>query len=582
MVQGRLASIGYESSVTTREGDKGVRVMPREAGRLAHWLAENVGRIAAEHEVKPWLLGMGERERRLVLDGYVTGDGNYLNGSDSNLWQATSADRRLAISIKLLAQSLGQSVGLWHYDASSRKPSTIRGRTVRATGWYQLRGAAPGTTPLAPDSGHTYGCVREVRRTDIVRTLYDLTVECDESFVADGIVVHNSQDYPAPGWNEIQEALEHDHVDKDGNPDFNYEFYGVHSGARDTGFYSRATKGDFDMVHITALQRPDWGPQRKANAKAAYGGTSSPDYQRNILGRAGAAASPYFVLSRLLACVDQNRTSEYNEKEYVHQLLRAEDVDEVGLPIAEQLDLLGGKQVVYGGADIGLTISPTVISLFSLEMVKMDGERKARQRLKLFRRYTLERFRAKTIREVFYAIGFHHGNALQGFGIDATGLGRPIFQDMEDDEVAPQHLMDVARGYVFNVKVPVAVDKDHVSVDQGGRMRDQFGSQVKEEVDPLTGTTRLVTYMPMIEASTRYLADDIDSGLPLFPFDTEITADLQGETQQRVRVVGELKRKPNAMHILDSFRAMEMVYHSAQIEEQMAYEQAGPVLDRAI
>ena len=162
----------------------------------------------------------------------------------------------------------------------------------------------------------------------------------------------------------------------------------------------------------------------------------------------------------------------------------------------------------------------------------------------------------------------------RGFSRDGSGLS--------DSENTPNHLIEVSRGYFFNAKVPVSVDKEHVSTDQGGHLRDQFGSQVKEETDPMTGETRLVTYMPMIEASTRYIADDIDTSLLLLPFDTAVTADMQGETQQRVRRVGELKNKPNAMHILDAMRSAAMVRRAMSVEAALAYDAATPVLDRAV
>jgi hypothetical protein len=70
---------------------------------------------------------------------------------------------------------------------------------------------------------------------------------------------------------------------------------------------------DVWTIHtITKLQTPDWEAQEKEEAKAAYGSTSIPDYRRNIMGEAGAAASAFFVAARLMACVDQNRDSPYN------------------------------------------------------------------------------------------------------------------------------------------------------------------------------------------------------------------------------------------------------------------------------
>jgi hypothetical protein len=66
----------------------------------------------------------------------------------------------------------------------------------------------------------------------------------------------------------------------------------------------------------------------------------------------------------------------------------------------------------------------------------------------------------------------------------------------------------------------------------------------------------------------------------MLPFDTAITGDMMGETQQRVRMVGELKKKPNAFHILDAERAMAMVFRSSEIEEQLAPGQQVAVLDQ--
>jgi hypothetical protein len=252
------------------------------------------------------------------------------------------------------------------------------------------------------------------------------------------------------------------------------------------------------------------------------------------------------------------------------------------MPMADVLDLpTNVPGFKWAGADLGLTNSPTVFMLFAEHKVKLKGERVARNRLQLIRRITLERFRARQIVEAWLAIGHAYGGALKGVGIDSTGLGFPIVQAMEDDQGAPEHLMDVTRGYFFNASVPVGVDPSYVTKDQRGGLRDQYGSSVKLERDPMTGVERYVTYMPMIEASTRYLRDFVDSGLLLLPFDTGITSDMMGETQQRVKRVGELKKKPNAFHILDAMRSMAMVYKAGDIEEALI-PTLQPVLDLAL
>lgn len=390
------------------------------------------------------------------------------------------------------------------------------------------------------------------------------------------LTVDEAQDYPERGWTEVHETVMKDHVDADGEPDFRYEFYGVHSGARDTGFYKRATAGGFKVVQVTALQRPGWSKAEKEAAKAAYGGTSSPDYRRNILGEPGAAASPLFVSARLIACMDQDRESVYNRLGYRVQEIRVEDFDEQMLPIADVLDLPSGLKKVWVGMDLGLTVAPTVIMIFSEE------KSQSKMRLKLVRRIHLERMRTKQIRHALYAIAWHYGDALQGIGMDETGIGFPLFQEMEDDEAAPPGMMNKTRGYFFNSKVPVNVASDMVTRDSQGNLRDQYGASVVEVIEPLTGLTRYVITMTMIEASTRYLRELVDTTYFLFPFDPEVIGDMQGDNQQRVKRIAGLKQKPNAFHILDAERAMAMAYKADEIDAALALPEQQPVLEMAV
>lgn len=390
------------------------------------------------------------------------------------------------------------------------------------------------------------------------------------------LIVDEAQNYPEAGWTEVHEVVMKDTVDRDGNPDFSYVFYGVHSGERDTGFHRRASSGGFHIVQVTALQRPGWGAGEKEAAKAAYGGTSAPDYRRNILGEPGAASSPLFVTARLIAAMDQDRQSDYNLRDYQYQEIRAEQFDELMLPIADVLDLPSGLKRVWAGADLGLTNSPTVFTLWNEHTV--DGE----ARLSLFRRIHLERMRVKTIRFAIYAMFSHFGEALQGFGMDETGLGFPIFQEIEDDEGKPAGMADRFRGYFFNSKVPVGVEKGLLTQDSAGNWRDQYGAAVDVRQNALTNEDEYVVRMPMIEASTRYLREFVDTGFLRLPFDPAVIGDMQGDSQQRVKRIAGLKQKPNAFHVLDSMRAMAMVFKSASVEAQLAEPEQQPVLDIAL
>jgi hypothetical protein len=406
------------------------------------------------------------------------------------------------------------------------------------------------------------------------------------------LLIDEGQDYPEKGWIEVHETVMKDRVDRDGNPDFTYHFYGVHSGARDGRFYKLATSGEFKVTQITAMMRPGWGPEEKAKAASIYGGTQAPDYKRNILGEAGGNSQAFFVTARLMACLDQNRESQYNTTEWRRQRFMAEEIDQMlGDDVAGEerdkaqydllksmLDLpeLQGVQQVFFGADIGLVNDPTVVTLFAIMR-----DSKKRLRLKLVRMFHLWRFREKQIRQVFYIIGWKYGQRLRAAGYDVTGLGLPIFQSMNDDGQAPKTLLDVSQGYTFNAKLPVGVDKSFVEKDNSGYLRDQYGSMVEVVEDAVYGK-RYVTRMSMIEASTRFLRDDVDSNFLLLPFDTEIASDMQGETEQRVKAMSGVKKKPAAFHILDSMRAMQMARKQGEIDSQVAAPEHEAVMARAV
>lgn len=403
------------------------------------------------------------------------------------------------------------------------------------------------------------------------------------------LIVEEGQDFPERGWTEINETVNYDSRDRDGNPDFHFWVYGVHSGNKASGFDERARSSLFRKIKVTALRRPDWGKQRKQNAIAAYGGTSSPDYKRNILGEPGAGTTAYFVTARVMSCVDQNVSrgekpgSDYNENVYVQQTLRIEELEDLGMSVTDVLDLPSRdlSRCWWGGTDVGLTDSPTVISLWAEIM------HAKKPRLALIRRYTLERFRPKQIREALYAIGWHLGTNLQGVGIDVTGLGRPIFQDMEDDELCPPHLRNVTAGYTFNSKVEVGVDEGLITENQGV-LRDHLGNMVKRVENEMTGEVKFVVMMPFIAASTRFIADDIDAGYWLLPFDTDVTSDMLQETKQRVERVGNrgetgggAPKKGDRFHILDSFRAMAYRRRQDDILAALATGPQEDVLDLA-
>lgn len=394
------------------------------------------------------------------------------------------------------------------------------------------------------------------------------------------LLIDEAQDYPDNGWIEVFPTVLKDHKGPDGQYDFTMNFYGVHAGAGGGRFAALSESPQYKVTAVTMLQKPGWNRQEKEAAKAMYGGSNTPDYRRNVLGERGARLSQFFVTSRLMACMDQNKESAYNARLFKHEEFEAESLPElIGREgdVGDLLDLPGDLgQQVYGGMDVGLVTDPTVIMLFAVL-----PDEKRRNRLTLVRMIHLWRFTEKQIRQITYRIGRQYGQTLRAFGQDITGLGLPLYQAMEADEQCPVHLRDVSRGYIFNAKVPVAVDPDYVS-EQGQQLVDQYGHMVEIVRDKWTGREEMVARMTMIEASTRYLRGFVDDGFLRLPFHSDLIKDFQGETEQRVRAMGGVKKKPNAFHMLDAARAFAMAYKAGQMEEQVYSRKPAPVFDRAV
>jgi DNA (cytosine-5)-methyltransferase 1 len=162
---------------------------------LTEWLNEHFGRHAYGKTIPAWALTLPERYRRAVLDGYLSADGNVGRVQT----QMSTVSKKLAVGIRMLANSLGEVANL--YGPYTRPEGRqIEGRTVseRPTWMLTWITGGPRHTYSAEAEGFRWGPVKAVepgRRT----TVYNITVADDESYIADGVVVHN-----CPKWSQAR------------------------------------------------------------------------------------------------------------------------------------------------------------------------------------------------------------------------------------------------------------------------------------------------------------------------------------------------------------------------------------------
>ena len=272
-----------------------------------------------------------------------------------------------------------------------------------------------------------------------VKGLHPLRLEQDEA-----------QDYPEPGWTELVETLRY------GQDEAQWRAHGVSKGIGGR-FQAVSQPGSgWEVERITAMHRTDWSDEERQDKANIYGGRDAPDYLRNILGLHGDATNPLFVLHRLMACVDEEQSSGYNEDIYYHRRINDEILG--GDDIVDLIDIprihLTDWKVFWMGMDVGLTNHPTEILIFGEETLKLRGY-EPRVALRLLSRIHLRRIRASDQRKVVaHLIRLYKPNM---FAMDRTGLGHPVYQDIQDEN---PDLIDVISGYAFNEKIAVGWE-DH-------------------------------------------------------------------------------------------------------------------------
>ena len=320
-----------------------------------------------------------------------------------------------------------------------------------------------------------------------VKGLHPLRLEMDEA-----------QDYPEPGWTELIETLRY------GQDQAQWRAHGVSKGIGGRFQKVSSPGSGWDVERITAMHRIDWSDQERSDKIALYGGRDSPDYLRNILGLHGDATNPLFVLHRLMACVDDNEASDYNQDIYYKRRINDEMIE--GRDI---LDLVDPPRMhtqdwkkFWIGMDVGLTNHPSEILVWGEEILKLP-KMENRIALRLLTRINLRRIRATDQRKVIvHLINFYKPTK---FAMDRTGLGHPVYQDLQDEN---PDLMEQIVGYAFNEKLVVG-HEDH---SDGDRPEDFEIKRVAQE----HAYDLLRTY--------------VDGRRLILPFDTELLGEWNGQT----------------------------------------------------
>lgn len=371
------------------------------------------------------------------------------------------------------------------------------------------------------------------------------------------------QDYPEAGWVELGETLKY------GEEDATWRTHGVSRGVRDRYYKQTMPESGWRVHRITAMHRPDWGPEERAAKAELYGSRDHPDYRRNILGLHGDATSALFVLTRLMACVDQRPESHYNTAEYTHIRINDDGLRDSGLPIEEHLQfptLHKAYDAFWVGMDVGLTNHPSEILIYAEEhpaAARQGGRREdlPDRRLKCIARIHLERISSPDQRKVLEAVWeFYRPRAI---AMDRTGLGLPIYQEIMNDERAPAGFKNAMRPYNFSEKIVIGYEEPDAEV---------------YDPDDLTEIKANV-----LEYSSDMLRAMVDRKEILLPWDMDMIREFQGQTyvisKSNTDAYGKKKFNLGKFHALDAARMAILGFMQQEIDAMKQVVDDEPVYD---
>lgn len=163
---------------------------------LAPWLVEHFGRYADGKRLPGWAFSLPETARAAILRGYLDADGT----KRDNGWRAVTVGRDLAVSVRMLANTLGYTTSLNVITPRrATGASVIEGRSVSEKPQWQINICQDDGRYTRVIDGHRWVKMRKPLESRGRQTVYDLTVDEDHSFVAWGFVVHNCQPFSHAG-----------------------------------------------------------------------------------------------------------------------------------------------------------------------------------------------------------------------------------------------------------------------------------------------------------------------------------------------------------------------------------------------
>ena len=153
-----------------------------------------IGKGAENKEFSSEILTLPKDLLREVVDGYLSGDGCVKGNTTS----ATTVSRKLVVSLTMAFAKVFRC-GCGINEVEMPEKTVICGREVNQKNFWQVRCNLNAKRHIwVEDGGFIWNQVKELIPNGVT-TVYNLEVDKDHSYIANGMVVHNCQDLSVAG-----------------------------------------------------------------------------------------------------------------------------------------------------------------------------------------------------------------------------------------------------------------------------------------------------------------------------------------------------------------------------------------------
>ena len=158
---------------------------------LVEWLRSNFGHTALRKTIPAWLYAASKSYKEAFMDGYLSADG-WTNG---NKIECSTVSKKLAYGIRTLAVTMGYSPTIY---LQSKVNNVIEGRIVNSHEIYTVKwktAVDKNHEQTFTEDGYLWTPIKKVEQTGRVEKFYNISVQDDETYIAEGIVVHNCKHF---------------------------------------------------------------------------------------------------------------------------------------------------------------------------------------------------------------------------------------------------------------------------------------------------------------------------------------------------------------------------------------------------